>query len=379
MAASIQPRANKFQLRVTHKLLPKPFFFTFDKREEAEGYRDQLVALLARGVVPQEMLVKPAHEDDPMLTVVIEQYQRQTSVTDSDSELFKTIKLEVIGVRVSGVTFKWSESYVRSLKAPDKHLAPSTIRKRVGALGRVVDWHIKQTTKEGDLPRANPLRMLSRGYSVYNKEDAKLVDAPKEDVVRNRRLAPEECKRVDAVLAGVKRDDRERVFTDDQAFALMYQLIVDTGMRLFEAYRLRVDAVDQVKHIIQVDGSKGHRGLIKPRVVPIKKELRTRLYAWCRGRVGLVFPYWDGTPEQRKKTQQRLTQRFLGLFDYARVPDFSEHDLRHEAACRWFELRNERGWVFSEIEVCRIMGWSDTRMALRYASLRGEDLSSRLG
>ena len=51
----------------------------------------------------------------------------------------------------------------------------------------------------------------------------------------------------------------------------------------------------------------------------------------------------------------------------------------HEAACRWFELRNDRGWVFSDIEICRVMGWKDTRMALRYASMRGEDLSSRLG
>ena len=47
------------------------------------------------------------------------------------------------------------------------------------------------------------------------------------------------------------------------------------------------------------------------------------------------------------------------------MPDFREHDLRHEATCRWVELRNATGWVFSEIEVCRIMGWSDTRMMLR--------------
>ncbi|MCG9015218.1 hypothetical protein, partial [Laribacter hongkongensis] len=62
------------------------------------------------------------------------------------------------------------------------------------------------------------------------------------------------------------------------------------------------------------------------------------------------------------------------------VIDFTEHDLRHEATCRWFSMRDARGaWVFSDIEICRIMGWTDTRMALRYASLRGEDLSSRLG
>lgn len=379
MATSIQPRGTKFQLRVTHKLLPKPFFFTFPTDAQATTYRDTLMALLARGVVPAEMLTEPKGADDPMLTVVMSNYEKQTAITDSDDQLFVVLKMEVVGVRMSHITFSWCESYVRSLKAPDKHLAPSTIRKRVGALGRVVDWYIKSVTAEGDMPRANPLRMLTRGYSVYSKEDAKLVPKIKTDQVRNRRLSPQECERIDQALAGVKRDDRERPFTDDKAFGLLYRVIVDTGLRLFEAYRLRVDSFDFRVNIIKVDGSKGHRGMVKPRVVPIKKELRDPLQAWCEGRVGLIFPFWDGTTEARKKAQGRLTQRFSGLFDYARVEDFTEHDLRHEAACRWFELRNDRGWVFSEVEVCRMMGWTDTRMALRYASLRGEDLSSRLG
>ena len=64
---------------------------------------------------------------------------------------------------------------------------------------------------------------------------------------------------------------------------------------------------------------------------------------------------------------------------HAGVPDMKEHDLRHEACCRWFELRGKDGrWVFSDVEICKIMGWSDYSMVLRYASLRGEDLSSRL-
>lgn len=379
MATNIQPRGGKYQLRVSHKLLPKPFFFTFPTAADAENYRDALVALLERGVVPAEMLAtKPKTEDDPMLTVVIKDYCTGTSVTDSDDELLALIRMEVVGVRVSGVTFKWAEEYVRSLKSPKHHLAPSTIRKRVGSLARVLDWYIKTVTPEGATPRANPLRMLTRGYSVYSKEDAKLV-TPKVDVKRDRRLNPDDCMRIDAALAGVKRPDRERPFTDDEAFGLLYRVIVDTGLRLFEAYRLTAASFDFKTNIIKVDGSKGHRGVIKPRVVPIKVVLREPLRAWCAGRVGLIFPYWDGTTESRKKTQGRLTQRFAGLFSYAQVPDFTEHDLRHEAACRWFELRNDRGWVFSEIEVCRIMGWTDTRMALRYASLRGEDLSSRLG
>jgi integrase len=336
------------------------------------------MALLVNGIVPQEMLSKPKSGEDPMLPVVIRDYVTNTPVTDSDDALLALIRQEVIGVCVSGVTFTWTEDYVRRLKSPEYHLAPSSIRKRVGALARVMDWHLKRVAADGSMPRANPLRIMARGYSAYSKEDAKLVE-PKVDVVRNRRLSPDDAARILAALNGVKREDRERPFTDDKAFGQLYRLIVDTGLRLYEAYRLTVSAIDFKTNIIRVDGSKGHRGVIKPRVVPIKKELRQSLQDWCSGRVGLVFPYWDGQQDTRKKTQGRLTQRFMGLFDYAKVADFTEHDLRHEAACRWFELRNERGWVFSDVEVCRIMGWTDMRMALRYASLRGEDLSMRLG
>ena len=76
----------------------------------------------------------------------------------------------------------------------------------------------------------------------------------------------------------------------------------------------------------------------------------------------------------------RLSARFGTLFDYAGVEDCTEHDLRHEATCQWVTMRRPDGhWTFSEIEVCKIMGWKDTRMMLRYASLRGSDLSSRMG
>ena len=40
-----------------------------------------------------------------------------------------------------------------------------------------------------------------------------------------------------------KRADRERALQHDPAFALLFDLIVDTGLRLFEAYRLRVASV----------------------------------------------------------------------------------------------------------------------------------------
>lgn len=379
--ASIQPRGDKFQLRVKHKLLPKPFFFTFPTEAEARNYGDQLESLLSRGIVPQELLTPVQAVGDLLLIEVVRAYTKDSAVlTDSDDALLDVVIQDgpVVGLRLSMLTFRWVEGYVKWLKSEEMHLVPSTIRKRIGVLGRVMDWHINSTTLDGATPLVNPLRLLPRGYSTYSKTDSEVVEA-KRDVARDQRLGPGDGERILAALAGHKREGRERALPVDPAFALLYCVIVDTGLRLFEAFRLRADMIDLQRNIINVEGSKGHRGASKPRMVPIKPALREPLRDWCAGRVGLLFPFWDGSKEHRPKATSKLSARFKSLFDFAEVPDFTEHDLRHEATCRWFELRNERGWMFSEIEICKIMGWSDTKMVLRYASLRGADLSARFG
>ena len=54
--ATVTQRGNGFQLRVTHKLLPKPFYGTFDDEVSARNYGEQLERMLRSGVVPQELL-----------------------------------------------------------------------------------------------------------------------------------------------------------------------------------------------------------------------------------------------------------------------------------------------------------------------------------
>lgn len=386
MATVIQERGGRHQLRVKHKLLPKPFIHTFLEKSEAETFRDQLVALLDRGIIPAELIDRgPARAgDDPKLVDLIDQYKQTQPVTDSDARLLDVIAREVVGLRVKGVTFAWAEKYVKKLKV-EGNLAPGTIRKRIGALARVLDWHwLRVADKNPDNVRANPLRLLPDGYSAYSRLDAPLVRAAggevKVDVSRDRRLTPAEEARVRQALSGVKREDRERPLTVDPDLTMLFDLIVDTGMRLREAYRLRRDQIDLDRGIINVEGSKGRRGVLKPRVVPLNKALRIKLREWLSGKGdGLVFPFWDGRPETLDGTSSRLSMRFRTVFDYAGLEDFTEHDLRHEATCRWFELKNPRGgWMFSDLEICKIMGWTSSKMALRYLSLRGEDLANRL-
>ncbi len=377
--ASIQPRGSRWQLRVVHKLLPKPFFSTFDTEVEARAYGATLEGLLDRGMVPVELLVQDqTRTDNTHLSKIITGYLANSNIAPSDRPVLALVSKAEGNTKLSDVNATWADLWVSRLKVTD-HLAPSTIRKRVEVLARAIDWHHRRRGQTV----TNPLRQMPHGYaSPTTAELATLAAAglePKRDVERNRRLDSEELGRIRDALSGKVRPDRQRAWGDDAGFTLLFELILATGMRLSEAYRLRVDQIDLTRWVIKVDGSKGHRGAIKPRVVPLVKPMRPMLQKWCKSRVGRVFDFWDGTPEDLPRCTTRLSARFTTLFAYAKVPDFTEHDLRHCATCDWFELRDAVGrWVFSEIEVCRILGWSDTKMALRYASFRSEDLSSRL-
>lgn len=371
--AAITHRAGKWQIRVRHALLPKPFFSTFDDEDEARAYASQLETLLDRGIVPAELLEAEKRGADRALGSLLADYLARGHVAPTDVAVVELLAIAHKGVRVSHVTAKWADAWVARMKA-DEVLAPGTIRKRVGSLARALDWHWR-TTVDGT-PPGNPLRLMPRGYSQYAQ------DAPvrRVDAARDHRLLPDDEAAVRRSLAGEKQDGKERPLVVSPELVLLFEIILHTGMRLREAYTLRVDQIDWARWVIRVDGTKGERGRLRPRSVPVVRVLRPLLQAHCAGRAGLLFPgLWDGSPESKTRASGRLSQRFATLFAYAGVENFTEHDLRHHATCLWFELRYPDGrWIFSEIEICKIMGWTDTKMVVRYASLRGEDLSSRL-
>ena len=401
--ASIQPRGGKFQLRIKNKVLPKPLFYTFDTLAEAEAFKSQVDGLLKQGVVPQVLMnaadakqkQEKANQDSQFLSAVVQGYLNHAHAAPNEAALLTVMQRDDLrGVAVADVTYQWVEGYVRKLKTGRGdvrgafgrkvgNLAPGSIRKRVGALARVLDWHWRRTVPAGDPIPPNPLRQLPRGYSLYSDRDtAEATRAgltAKKDTTRERRLAPDEEALLVQALDGVKLPGKLRALVPDPEAKMFLRLVLDTGLRMKEAYTLRVSQIDWARGFINVEGSKGHRGAAKPRTVPLKTGIAAELRAWCAVRVGLVFSYWDGDKATMKRTTNQLTSRFRSLFRHAGVPDMKEHDLRHEACCRWFELRGKDGrWVFSDVEICKIMGWSDYSMVLRYASLRGEDLSSRL-
>jgi integrase len=347
---------------------------------------------LAQGVVPAELLAQAktiAIDNPPVKAIVREYLNGASNLTASDSALLGSDQFldDLADARLVDITFDWAEAYVRRLKG--RRLSPSTVRIRVGALGRVLDWHLRRTTPTDQRPPANAMRLLPRGYSTYNAHEAEALKTKGHAVPRtehrDRRLAPEEEHRIERAFAGEKLEGKQaaRRSPDDAHLRVLFRFIVETGCRLREAYRTRIEHLDFARGLIHVQGSKGRAGALKPRLVPMKPELRGVLQAYLGERTaGLVFPYWNGVEDEDvlRQVTLKLTRNFAGLFAYADCEGITEHDLRHEATCRWVTLRDARtgAWLWSDTELCRIMGWTSTRMLMRYASLRGEDLADRL-
>jgi integrase len=391
MAMNVQLRGTKFQLRVIHTLLPRPFFHTFLDKDEALRYGTQLESLLYRGIIPQEILIKlntPKAVSDLAVWDLIESYETSNhAISNTDKELLGYIKPIFSGTRLSQVTFQFVLTLVNELIV-HKNLSPGTIRARIGCLGRIWDWHIAHHSSK----MANPWRQLPQGYSLpSDNQKIELIRAkkkPKIDTHRDRRLYGNEEARILRVLRGEKiRPDRERRLEPNPELELMFRLIVDTGMRLRECYTLSRSQIvlTEDENYIAVNGTKGHRGALKPRTIPLLPKLRQllslKLESMPPDETRLFPGIWTGTKDanELKRISNLTSKLFATVFEHANCVDITEHDLRHEACCRLVLLRFPNGhWVYSTSEIAVIMGWSSLSLFLRYASLRGSDLSGRL-
>lgn len=381
MAVVRETKSGKYELRIRSKLLPKDVYLTFDDEAAANAYGEQADAMLRDGVVPAGLIdAKPEKLDT--LAQVVRAWRHKGALSSADDEILTYVVEDAGHLRLNELTYKWAEGWIEDLKRKN-NLAPGTIRKRVGALARAIDWYLRS---HPDIQMANPMRLLPKGYAVYTAKDAAALKNTKgrvkSDVMRERRLRDGEEDALMRALAGDKRSDRERALPVDPAFQLLFHLILGTGVRLREAYTLRKRQVEATT--IRVQSGKTKAGVIEYRTVPLLPELRKRLAKWAaqvKGADDLVFPFWNGEDTELDRTTAKLSRRFATLFDYAGMTDMNEHDLRHEATCRWFEMRAKDGsWLYREGEIRRIMGWSpNSPMPARYASFRVEDLASRLG
>jgi len=365
--ATKRKRGNSFEYIVKRKaLLPRPLTLTFKDEAEGDAYIERLEKLLAAGIVPAEF----QHSVDTPLTLdkAIDQYTTKTTVTEVDELLLISIGKRQGATRLFLIDYAWAEKYIKGLKH-SRSLAPSTIKHHVGAMSRLCGWLVRQK-----FIVSNPFRELPRGYASYSPEDKSVLKANDEtapgDAERDRRLNAGEEKNIREVLAGRRLPDRPALILKNRlALGLLFDLALETGMRLREIYTLSADQVDIPARTIFLDRTKNG----DKRQVPLSTVALARLNKGPKE--GRIFPWWDGTLETTsfRKTTALLSAQFARIFDNAGCGDLRFHDLRHEACCRLYERTK-----LSDVEIAKVLGWRSLKMALRYANLRGSNLAEKL-
>jgi integrase len=345
-------RNNRFHYTVTSKLLPNGrVYLTFDDETEGDEYTKKLDALLAAGKVPTEFMVKAG----AIITIAdgIDQYLISVHVPESDQLLLAISRKRIGSSHISKLDYAWADKYVAGMK--EIMLSPSTIRHHVGALARCFDW-IK---RRGDtLMVSNPLRELPKRYASGHKEEFE----------RDRRLSPDEELEVRRIILGGKPQNKERgfEFVNPQEMLMLFEIAIETGMRMSEIYTLEKDQIDLDGRTIFLDKTKNG----DKRQVPMTSTVQSSLISYIDAMQGTLLFSFKGS---RKDISSRLSQTYARVFDAAECGDFTFHGLRHEATSRFYERT-----TLSDLEIAKILGWKSLKMALRYANLRASSLSIKL-
>jgi integrase len=353
-------------------LLPKPLYLSFADEAEGDEYVRRVEALLDRGVVPEEFGKK--REVQTSLRDGVRRYLSEQHTAPDDAGLLQIVLSRLpIGMPLADITFTWATGWVTALKR-EQNLAPSTLRKHVGALARALDW----LAGHGSIP-FNPLRSLAKGYASYTPDDVAALAAiegkEKGDTERDRRLEKGEDERIREILSGSKPKGRQRALELRHAdkLALLYDAAVESCMRLSEMFTLEVYQVNIEKRTVFLEKTKNG----SKRQVPMSSVLLKLMKVAVKGREPheLLFPWWNGDTNRKvvKAASTLLSRQFARIFEAAGCEDLHFHDLRHEATSRLYERTK-----LTDLQIMKITGHSSLKQLARYANLRGSNLAARL-
>lgn len=379
--ATKRKRKGKFQYIFKKAgLLPHPVHKTFENEIEGDLYAARMDALLAQGMVSEDLV---SHCEEPKtIRDLLVQYQKEAIVNASDLTLLGTLIQKIGSTNLVGLTNQWADSWIREMKVAQK-IAPGTIRHYKGALSRALRWGCRKFP--GVIP-INPLDQLPRGYANYSRKDEAESGVKRVDQERDRRLEPGEEVRIRTILSGGVPQGRDTPVNLKWAGALccIFDLALETAMRLREIHTLSLSQVDLPRRTIFLEKTKnGSKRQVPLSSVAIKAlqsyyvqvEHEERAMGDFHFRHGLLFPWWNGKQELIvvNRVSSSLSRVFIRTFKMAGCEGLRFHDLRHEATSRFFERTN-----LSDLEVSKITGHKDIRMLQRYANLRASDLAQKL-
>lgn len=372
MASKPRLKGSKWEYVVKRAgLLDKPLYLSFASTEEGDRVVANIEKMLDRGVVPHALLGAQAPARQMNLNRVLGQYLLEGHPSRKDRNVLGAVINADGETLVAGLDIEWVDAWIDRMKREER-LAPSTIRSKVGAVARGLEW-----ARRKDLVSLseNPFRNLQGSYSQYSEMDKALTGGGREDVERDRRLEGDEEERIRAVIRGgvLKRKFRDRILEHPNELLADFDLALETAMRLRERYTLTADQVNLGRRTIFLERTKNGDS----RQVPLSSVAVRVLEGLVAGKRGgePVFPWWDGRLDDAvlKKTTDWLSHLYSSIMDAAGCPDVTEHDIRHEATSRFFEKTNLPGEA-----IMKITGHNSHRMLMRYLKLRGSDLASQL-
>ena len=349
-------------------LLDRPVWLTFSTEEEGDAFVRNVERLLDQGIVPHEIRTEA---QPATLGSVIRAYLRDAHPSQKDQEVLATVLTAKGDTAVLRIDARWVDGWIANMKQAE-HLAPATIRAKIGATARACDWAIRR--KLIALPD-HPFRTLPDGYASYSATDAALAEGKREDVERDRRFVGDEEARIRAVItAGVlPRKQRPRIIKHADAVLADFELAIETGMRMRERYTLSLDQVDLRGRQILLDKAKnGDR-----REVPLSSVALRVLGEQVDRRRGetWLWPWFNGDfrPHALRVHSNWQSKLYADIFEAAGCPDLREHDLRHEATSRFFERTSLQAEA-----IMKITGHKTHKMIMRYLRLRGSALAAHL-
>lgn len=358
-------------------VLPEPIYLSFESEEEGDRYVAHLEALLERGIVPEGFKDKALKK--LTVTQAIAKYLSEAHPSKMDIEVLTGLQPTFARLQLTDISFDLVMRWVSVMKR-EKKLSPTTILHNVGAMARCFDW--LKTNNPGLVP-INHFRGLPRNFAAYSAEDERIAGIKREPIERDRRLDPAEEQEIRRVLQGnkPKHGKRQPLQGDDvPALRLIFDLALESAMRLREMYTLTREQIDLNRRTIFLEKTKNG----DKRQVPITSvagdAIQRYLDALDKNEVpinpydsSLIFPWWDGNEVSLRMTTSLLSKRFKKIFEMAGCKGLRFHDLRHEATSRLYERTN-----LSDLEISKITGHKSMSMLRRYANLRGSDLASRL-
>lgn len=353
-------------------LFPRQHTRTFDSEDQAKRYAKKVEALLDQGIVPTD-LAEAASPTRINLQILANQYLGVRQVSELDKEKLRALSDTLAIWEIKNIDHEWAQQWITAMKR-EQHLAPGSIKKYVGAVARLLDWLLKK----GDIA-INPLRHLETNYAAYTDADSEIAGFTREDTERDRRLAPDEEERIRKVLTldgdYLQTLDRQRLISeiDIEEWRLLFDLSLETAMRLREMYTLDVSQIQLDQRTIFLDKTKNG----DKRQVPLSSVAMRVISQFLENHKGdgLLFPWWSGkiTKDELKRTTSKLSRKWSTIAKLAQCRDLHFHDLRHEATSRFYERT-----TLSDLEIAKITGHKDLRMLKRYANLRGSTLASKL-